>query len=310
MPFTNALEGAFSYSYAPLLDQDAHFYARLWEIRRTDGVTHRFTDVGENVEFLGFTFYAAIDPLEENGIAPSPTARQRKDALGAGDMQLSGAMSVAGITEADLKAGKLFDAVVLERIVDRRFPWGGVFDTQESIVADVEYDSETHVLQCESLSSRFKTSFGELYSYECPHELGDQTPGRCGVDLTATNRTVLGTISAVDNRRTFTVAATYTAVHLDGWFARGKIEFTDNPALTGQVYTVANNEDAAAGIMRLTLAHTLPSAAVIGNTVTLIVGCVKNEPACSDKFDNLDNFGADPFIPGVDRTIRTPSLTK
>ncbi len=309
MPFVGALEGPFSYSYGPLLDQEAHFYARLWEIRRTDGVTHRFTDAGENVEFLGFTFYAALDPLGETGVAPDATARQRKDAAGSGDMQLSGAMSVSGVTEDDLKSGKFFDAVVLERIVDRRFPWGGLFDTQEAIVADVSYDALTHTLQCESLTSKFKSTFGEVYNYECPHELGDQRVGRCGVDLSVVNRKVLGTISAVTNRRTFEVAATYAGVHLDGWFARGVVQFTDNPELTGKVYTIANNEDASGGLMLLSLAHTLPAAAVIGNAVTLTVGCDKTHSTCITRFDNVKSFGADPFIPGTDRVLKTPSLT-
>ena len=309
MPFTGSLEGPFSFSYGPLLDQDSQYIARIWEIRRTDGETVRFTDVGENVEFLGFTFYAALDPADETGIAPEPTARQRKDAVSTGDMQLSGALSVDGITEADLRAGKYFDAVVLERIIDRRFPWGGIYDTQESIVADVSYDSITHTLQCESLTSKFRSTFGEVYSYECPHELGDQRPGRCLFDLTTTNMQVSGTISDPENRRTLEVAATYAAVHLDGWFARGVIEFTDNAELTGKVFTIANNEDAGGGFMRLTLAHTLPASAVIGNAVTLTVGCDKTAGTCKAKFDNIDNFGADPFLPGTDRVLKTPSLT-
>lgn len=308
MPFTNAFEGPFTFSYGPLLSQDAHYYARLWEIRRLDGVTHRFTDVGENIELLGFTYFAAEDPLEETNIAPSSTAREKRDSLSSGSYQLSGALSVAGILEADLKVGKFFDAVVLERIVDRRFPWGGLFDTQEAIIVDVEYDSDIHILQCESLTSRFKSRFGELYSYECPHELGDQRPGRCGFDLPSIE--ISGTISAVENRRTVTVAATYGSEHINGWFARGGLEFTNNPALTGKIWTIANNEDAGGGFMRLTLAHTLPSAAVIGNTVNVNPGCDKSQLTCIVKFNNIDNHGADPYIPGTDRILRTPSLTK
>lgn len=308
MPFTNALQGPFSRTYGPLLDQDTHYYARLWEIRRLDGVTHRFTDVGENIEFLGFTYFAAEDPFAETNIAPSITARERRDGLASGSMQLSGAMSVDGITELDLLAGKFTNAVILERIVDRRFPWGGVFDTQEAIIADVEFDSDMHILQCESLSSRFKSTFGEFYSYECPHELGDQRPGRCGYDLPSDE--ISGTISAIENRRTMTIAGTFVeVVHVEGWAARGALEFTDNPELTGAIWTIANSDAATTTHMRITLAHTLPATVVVGNTVDLNPGCDKSQITCISKFNNVDNFGADPYIPGSDEVYKTPSLT-
>lgn len=319
MPFTNAFTTPFQFStsYEPIFDYDTHAYARLWEIKRTDGIFHRFTDVDHTVEFLGNDYFPATDPDDLNdgntdfrnkGVAPSPTARQRKDQMSRGDMQLSGSLSVDGIQDEDIRSGKFRDAVILERIVDRRWPWGGIFDTQEMLIVDTQFDGDVHVLQCESLTTRLRTRFGEVYAYECPYELGILTVGLCQKDITSL--LISGTISVATDRRTISVfSASWGGSNVNNWAGKGWIQFTNNPLLTGRIFTILNSTDPVSSVVNLVLAQHLPADAVIGNTVTVAPGCDKTLGTCITKFDNKDNFGAWPFIPGTDRAILNPSLT-
>lgn len=85
---------------------------------------------------------------------------------------------------------------------------------------------------------------------------------------------------------------------VSGYFAQGVITFTSGPN-SGLKRTVASY--AAGGLITLVLP--LPVAPVAGNTFSIVPGCDKQMLTCEQKFNNLINFGGQPFIPQPEASI-------
>jgi uncharacterized phage protein (TIGR02218 family) len=55
---------------------------------------------------------------------------------------------------------------------------------------------------------------------------------------------------------------------------------------------------------QVTLQLPMPHAIAIGDTYSIVAGCDKTLPTCRDRFDNVVNMRAEPYIPGMDQLLQ------
>ena len=89
----------------------------------------------------------------------------------------------------------------------------------------------------------------------------------------------------------------------DEHFRFGKIIWLtgNNAGIVSEVlrYTDANRE--------FELQDQTPFDIQTGDTFDAIVGCSGLKDDCQTKFDNVVNFGGDPYMPGADRMVANPA---
>ena len=96
------------------LDSGATRLCRCWLVKRRDGVTFGFTDHDRDLAFGGETFRAS------SGMDAS--ALQSATGLSVDNAQAVGALSDAGVTEEDVRAGRYDRAEIWHWLVDWERP--------------------------------------------------------------------------------------------------------------------------------------------------------------------------------------------
>lgn len=139
----------------------------------------------------------------------------------------------------------------------------------------------------------------------------DTTVGNSTVDGTATficeySFTQYVTVDVVTSNRLFTVSTPANdTIAVDDWFKYGGLQFIDGQnsfkSFEVKQYTQSTKT------IELFLA---PNYTVVnGQLLKVYAGCSKNiQSACRDKFDNVINFRGEPFIPGADQILTTPTF--
>lgn len=294
--------------------------ALLFTITRTDGVVLRVTDASTpKIDEFGQTFAPTY------GVSSS-AVRSESDAQG-NNVAVIGVLSSSLITEADVLKGLYRGAEVEVREVDLRFPWQGHFRMYRFWMRDYSWDRAIFDIQCEGIASVLNEEFGEENSRICKHKLGgafgDGTKAGCKVDLGAyayTN-TVTSTSLSEPNRRFY--MNTYPSFFgtQDRWkqYVFGNFTFIDglNAGVTVQLanYTYVPTEPTE---HRLEFFVDLPFPISQGDQFRATPGCNKlpgitpdiNNTIvghCSTVYDQLINFGGDPYTPGTDFMLRAPA---
>lgn len=141
-------------------------------------------------------------------------------------------------------------------------------------------DDVTCRLTCEPIFTRLKQpGLRARYSRQCRHSL--YRP-ECGVDKD--DFAVAGTVAAISaNKKALTVNAADALA--DGWFQGGMLATP-----TGGFLFIASHAGAT-----ITLQN--PCGLAVGSAVTLYPGCNLSRETCKNKFDNILNFGGQPWIP-------------
>lgn len=276
-----------------LLDSKVHSMATLWEIIRTDGVVLRFTDHDSAIEFEGELFGPA------GGF--NATARQLLSDLQTSNHELAGMiLDDSKITHADMLAERYFEAQIIERLVNHRHPWTGSLTESHYWIVETTFSKERWEATAEGLSRWITPKVGRLFTKTCRHTLGDAI---CQVDLAATKES--GTIFELDADPEF-LRVRFTANGLtagSGAFTFGKLTFTSG-ALINISAQVKLYELGAPSTIELVLPTAVPFA--VNDTFDIEAGCDKLIPTCDVKFNNSDNFGGFPFLPGEDKTFQIP----
>jgi uncharacterized phage protein (TIGR02218 family) len=272
------------------LDSGCTTLCWCWRVTRSDSVVLGFTDHDRDLTFDGTAFEAAT------GFTGSDI--RQSVGLSVDNLDATGALSSAAITEADLAAG-LFDNAAVEIW---RVNWA---DTTQRVllmsgsVGEVKRGEVGFTAELRSLAHYLGQEKGHTYQYACDADLGD---ARCKVSMAA--HTGSGTVTSVDGG-----AYLFSASGLDS-FADGKF--------TGGLVTWATGDNAAAQmeVKRHTLSgataslelwRSMPSAVAIGDTFTVTAGCDKTWPTCRTAFSNGDNFRGFPYIPGNEYVVAVPS---
>lgn len=89
----------------------------------------------------------------------------------------------------------------------------------------------------------------------------------------------------------------------DDWFAKGQVDWTTG--LNAGLPMEIKEWTSASRTVKLLLE--MPFAVAVGDQFDIFPGCRKRGPEdCNAKFSNIDNFRAEPFIPGQDQLLKVP----
>lgn len=257
-------------------------WTTCWRLERRDGVTIGLTAHDRDLAVGGLLHRAAP------GLMPS--AVTLSDGLEAAAMDVTGALTHEGVTEADLLAGRWDGARVAVSLVDWSDP-ATVVPLCEGRLGPVELKDGGFSAALDGPAARLDRPVAEATSPDCRADLGDR---RCRVAMAG--RTRFARVVAVDGGVVTLDAAEPVA---DGW-GGGRLRWLGGPN-TGLDARVLRSEDA-----RVTLA-TMPAFAVTAGTLIKIAeGCDKTLATCAGRFGNAVNFRGEPYLPGIDLLTRYP----
>lgn len=270
-------------AYQNALDSGVTTLCYCVRIERTDGVVLRFTDHDRDLEMANGAVYKP-----DAGGADASAIRYETTGQPA-TMDLEGALTVNGVSRADIAAG-LFDhaAVYLFRTL-----WDDPIEDDEPLAkgywGKTELRDNSYQVEWVSLSSLLDQRIGRVHSNTCDADLGDS---RCKVNLA--NFTHSGTVTAATSRGEFSGDTGQS----DDYYGAGLVTFTsgDNAGISREVATYAGGT--------FGMWQAFPFAVQVGDTFEAQAGCRKRfETDCQGKFSNAVNFQGFPFIPG-ERTTR------
>ncbi|MBR2536191.1 MAG: DUF2163 domain-containing protein [Hyphomicrobium sp.] len=267
---------------------DAHLASRAttlcwcWRLTRKDGAVFGFTDHDKALTFDGTTFEASAG-FEVSDI---------KDGVGLSvdNLDVSGALTSAALTDDDLSAGRYDDA----RVEIFRVNWQNVAQRilmRSGSLGEVRRTGKAFSAEVRGLQHYLQQPKGRLFQYTCDADLGD---ARCGVNLTSPTYRGTAAIAAVQSPRRFTVSGLTAYDH--EFFTRGLAAFTSGPASGTAIEIKAHTK--IAGVVTLELWSEAEGPPVAGNTIVVTAGCDKRIETCRARFANAINFRGFPSMPG------------
>ena len=257
---------------------------QCWRVALNSGEVMGFTDHDRDVVFDGVTY--------EAGTGFTATEIESSLGLAVDNLEASGALSSARLSEARLAAGDFDDAAVELWRVNWQAPVQRVLLKRGS-VGEVTRGRGFFSAEVRGLSHVLNQPRGRLFQYGCDAVLGD---ARCGVDLAASAFSVMVEVNSCSDRRVLAVSgATGFAA---GFFAQGSCLFTSggNAGRTAQT----KFHRVAGSVVSIELWQPPPVDVQPGDIVVLRAGCDKQFPTCRSKFDNAARFRGFPHMPGDD----------
>jgi uncharacterized phage protein (TIGR02218 family) len=119
--------------------------------------------------------------------------------------------------------------------------------------------------------------------------------GDAGCKVNLASYTTTNTVSPLTNKSVVTPATAFTQP--DGYFTQGVITMTSgrNTGLAGLVQLHVN------GTLQLNKPFLFPIAA--GDSFSVVAGCDHTLSTCQSRFNNLTNYGGQPYIPSYESAI-------
>lgn len=255
--------------------------AYCWRIERRDGVAIGLTAHDRDLEVDGFHYRAAP------GMTPS--AIRRGAGLDADSMDVTGALTGAAISEADLLAGRWDGARIALLAVDWTAPREPIMLANGTIGA-VETRDGMLSAELRGVAAALDAPAVEVTSPECRAELGDK---RCRVAMAA-RRQIVRVVAAEGATLTLDTVEPVP----DGW-GGGRICWLtgSNSGLSDAVARSAGNA------VRLWQPPRFPAT---GAMLEIREGCDKSIATCAGRFGNAANFRGEPYLPGIDLLTRYP----
>ena len=256
------------------------------------------TDSGSPVELYEFVYQnvylrytTAADPQVYNGNTFTPYALKRGN-IAAEAVTYDQALELTAFQ--DFPPAQLFrvqaPSAVLHLTIRRKHN----FDTDNEFavlwigkVLNVSWGDGSQVtLTCQSdLASMKQLTLRRPYQLGCPHPLYG-----IGCYVNPVNYAITVTSFAANGR---IVTAQGLASYPVNYFAGGYLKYPN--ALNGITEVFAIRQSAA-GVLTLALT---PTGIETAATMTAFPGCDHTTSTCANTFDNLDNFGGQPYIPGT-----------
>lgn len=257
-----------------------------WKIVRVDNTVLCFTDHNKSIVFDGLTY--------EPGYSATASARQRVEGSDPQNLEFKGFITSDKITDADIRAGRYRNAVVTEFLVDWRYPYAGAYAINVMYVDNIKWDNFHWTAQLSGQKMRLNARVGDVYTRNCRYVLGD---ARCGVSLAGL--TVSSSVTSVVTPR---LRIATPLAQPNGYFDGASLTFTSglNSGHTSVVKLHASGQ--------LELQVRTPYDITAGNAFTIVPGCDRHESTCKEKFNNFNNFGGYPTIPGTNKSFATPDI--
>jgi uncharacterized phage protein (TIGR02218 family) len=266
-----------------------------WLITRTDGLMVGFTSIDLELAIASVVYrpFTGFDP----------GAAQWSEGLDKTDSQtLAGILDQSGISRAELLSGVYTGAEVRRFLVNYLDPPVSFeisrtnplkfIELPRGYIAEIKSNNLGYEIKVKDELSLLDRPIGTNTSMTCRCNLGDD---RCRVNLTPFTWQV--TVTEVESRRNFKILGNFP----DNYFDRGRLKFTSGN--NAQIHRDIGFHVGSS----LILYEPLPFEINVGDTLTVISGCVKTELACVVKFRNFANFQGEPDIPTTDLAINTPS---
>lgn len=253
-----------------------------WRLTRNDGARFGFTDHDKPLVFDATTFEASA----------GFTASDIKDGIGLSvdNLEVSGALTSAALTDDDLSAGRYDDA----RVEIFRVNWNDVSQRvlmRSGSLGEVRRAGQSFSAEVRGLQHYLQQPKGRLFQYACDADLGD---ARCGVNLASSTYGGTATITTMLTARRFVVSG------LDGYahdfFSRGLATFTSGSALGASIEIKAHTKKS--GVTTIDLWTEAEGPPASGDTLTVTAGCDKRIQTCRARFANAINFRGFPSMPG------------
>lgn len=259
--------------------------ARAWALKRRDGVALGFTDHDRDLSFDGILFRA------ETGMTAK--ALMQTTGLAIDNTEAAGALSSAGLTEADILAGR-YDAAEL-RIWD--VDWSDVARRSllfRGTLGEITRAGGAFRVEMCGLSQPLSTSGGRVFGTLCPAVLGD---ARCRFDLSKPGFAIDTRILTVTEAGA-TLGLPALASFAAGWFAQGRVTFLGGAAAGLQ--GLVRRDLQVGGDRRIELWVAPGAVPAPGDALRIEAGCDKRFATCAKKFGNTANFRGFPHIPSED----------
>lgn len=257
---------------------------QCWAVVRRDGVVMGFTDHDRDLAFEGVTFRA--------GTGLTAGALAQVAGLAVDNAEVVGALSDAGISEGDLRAGRYDGASVRQWLVN----WQEVAQRAlcfAGTLGEVEQAGAQFRVELRGLSEAMNRVVGRVIQTGCDAVLGDR---RCGVDLGAEGFSGEFVLDGLRERRVLVLPL--EAGFEAGWFEGGRCLFLDGAA-AGLGGTVKRDGwDSGARLVELWEEPGVTPA--VGDRVQLWAGCDRQAETCREKFSNFRNFRGFPHVPDED----------
>ena len=273
------------------LDSGVTTLARCWVLTRRDGVAQGFTDHDADIVI------GAVICRAGTGFTASE-ASSRFD-LSVADTEISGALSDASLTDADLAAGRYDAAKVETWLVDWSEPALRVLTARGSL-GEVKREGQAFSAELRGLADALSQESGRLYTAKCGADLGD---ARCKLDLSLPAWRGAGAVVAPESASAIVVSG--LASFADGFFTAGRLTWITG-ANAGLAVEIKEHR-VTEGVVRLSLWQSVPEPITSGDTFTITAGCDKTFATCRDRFANTVNFRGFPHIPGNDFVVASPT---
>jgi len=278
--------------------------ATCWRVVRSDGREYFFTDHDVDLTVDGDAYEA------DSGMLPSSVTHSRGAAVD--NMEAFSFLDSDKISEFDLQAGLFNNAVVDVFIVNYiDLAMGKLYIVQGGIIGEVTVRDNTFTAEVRGKTQRFAQKTIDLYGPVCRAKLGD---AQCGVDLDDSPGTYRhdGSVTSIDSgddRRTFVDDTTIqigavsdspsgasSAPEGEHLYAYGVLTWATSASGNDGLLMEVKRFDPITGTFELFQA--MPYSIEIGDTFEVTYGCDKRKGTCVERFDNIVNFRAEPFIPG------------
>ncbi|MEH3118290.1 MAG: DUF2163 domain-containing protein [Methylorubrum populi] len=274
---------------AARLGHGATTLCRCWALHRRDGLVLGFTDHDRDLALAGVTYAARA------GLEAAEASAELGFAVGGGEV--AGALTSAGITEADVAAG-LYDGAGVETwLVDWAEPEARLL-LDVATIGEIRRAGGAFVAELRGLMHRLDAQTGRTFRAACDADLGD---ARCRVGLAGPRYRATGTVQVVPEPGRLTVVLSTDLA--DAWFSGGRLVW-ERGANAGLAADVRTHRREGARVT-LDLWETPPRPAVPGDSFALTAGCDKSLATCRDKFANSLNFQGFPHMPGNDFVLRS-----
>ncbi len=273
------------------LDGGATRLCRCWLVTRRDGMAFGFTDHDRDLGFDGVVFRAST--------GMDASALQSATGLSVDNAQAVGALSDAGVTEEDVRAGRYDRAEIRHWLVDWERPELRVLLFAGSFGEITRSDGAFEV-ELRGLAEALNAPVGRSILRTCDRTLGD---GKCRFDVGQPGFSGEGAVGAGSGGAT--LVASGLGGFADGWFTRGTVTWLSG-ANAGQSAAVKADLKGGAGGRRLALWQAPGRPVAAGDVFRVVAGCDKRAETCRKKFGNLLNFRGFPLIPGDDWVAAYP----
>ena len=272
--------------------------ARAWQLERADGLVLGFTDHDRDLMIDGQTYRA--------GTGMTARALAQATGLAVDNTEAAGALSDAGLTEADILAGRWDGAGLTIWELDWTDPATRRVLFRGSL-GEVTRQGAAFKVELRGLTEALQQGRGRVFGPLCPLVLGEPA---CGIATSLPGFSAQLPIAALaDEGGTLLFPAGALDGFSPGWFAQGRVTFLDGAA-EGLVAVIRSDRIEAEGFERAQRRLALWSApgmrAAAGELVRIEAGCDKRFATCRDKFANQLNFRGFPDIPSEDWLFASP----